>query len=76
MYTCDSSTGCSKVLQLRNLDRSWPLYIKMTVVEVARIRSESTSFSLKNLSQAIFSDSLIYTLAKNHPYEARGILEF
>ena len=57
MYTCDSTTGCSKVLLLRNLNID-PLHLKTTVVEVARTAL---------WPYQIFGDSLIYTPAKKPP---------
>ena len=75
MYTCDSSTGCSKVLQLRNLDID-PLDIKMTAVK-APIRSKSTSFyDVLHFGHVSDSRSMIYPTAKWHPNEERGVLEF
>ena len=74
MYTFDSSTGCSEVVQLRNLDID-PLDIKMTAVEDLP-ESDQKSFLFINLTLAIFSDFLVYTSAKKHLYEEQGVLEF
>ena len=51
MYTCDSGTGCSKVLQRRRQTKLPESDQKVPHLSI-------------NLSLTIFSDSLIYTLAR------------